>query len=154
MSIEVPKHLANCPRCRGLYKLLVRAYAPDRGAEYDAECDQEHLCDCCGVTSCATQGCKCQDVLCPHGRQNLRRGPKAYRRAQDDFVQDRCENAPFACIGGLGARTNPQRPKFIEPADWPTYLLGYTDAAAATYGPDWVTCEFGWKPALTIGGEP
>ncbi len=72
-AIEVPDHLAGCGRCSSLYKLLVRAYSPDRGAEYDAECDQEHLCDLCGVTACATQGCKCSNVLCPHGRQNLRR---------------------------------------------------------------------------------
>lgn len=77
----------------------------------------------------------------------------SYRRAQEDYTQDRYENAPFASIGGLAARTDPQRPKYIEPADWPTYLLGYVDAARTDLGDEWATCEFGWKPALTIGGE-
>ncbi len=153
MIIEVPRHLAGCTRCSALYKLLVRAYALDRGAEYDAEMDQEHLCDHCGVTSCASQGCDCKDVLCPHGRQNLRRPSAEYIRGLDDYYQDRSENAPFASIGGLDARTDPRRPKYITPTGWPTYLLGYTDTARFELGPDWVTCEFGWKPALTIGGE-
>jgi hypothetical protein len=153
VNIEVPSHLAGCSRCSALYKLLAAAYALDRGVEYDAECDQEHLCDHCGVTSCATQGCKCADVLCPHGRQHLRQPDVRYTRGMDDFVQDRCENAPFACIGGLGARSDPIRPKFMQPRHWPAYLLGYTDAAATAYGPDWATIEFGWKPALTIGAE-
>ena len=71
-SIVVPEHLSGCRCCSSLYKLLVRAYAPDRGADYDADAGQELLCDECGVTACATHGCKCQDVLCPHGRHNLR----------------------------------------------------------------------------------
>lgn len=71
-EIEIPEHLQDCKRCRSLYKILVRAYAPDRGAEYDEDAGQELLCDRCGVTACGTHGCKCTDVLCPHGRQNLR----------------------------------------------------------------------------------
>jgi hypothetical protein len=71
-AIEVPYHLTACARCCALYKLLIRAYGPDRGAEYDADADQRHLCDLCGVTACGAYGCKCEDVLCPHGRQNLR----------------------------------------------------------------------------------
>lgn len=73
MTIKVPRHLSSCRRCVGLYRLLARAYAPDHGAEYDGECDERHLCDRCGATSCGTHGCECTDVLCPHGRQNLRR---------------------------------------------------------------------------------
>lgn len=70
--VESPEHLQDCQRCRRLYRLLVRAYATDRGAEYDANAGQELLCDHCGVTACGMHGCKCIDVLCPHGRQNLR----------------------------------------------------------------------------------
>jgi hypothetical protein len=72
-GIDVPEHLKDCRRCRGLYKLLVSAYAPDRGVGYDEEeLDQGDLCDHCGVTSCGLDGCECWDVLCPHGRNNLR----------------------------------------------------------------------------------
>jgi hypothetical protein len=67
-----PEHLQGCARCRGLYKLLVHAYSPDRGASYDADAGQELLCDRCGVTSCSLYGCACKDVLCPHGRTHLR----------------------------------------------------------------------------------
>lgn len=71
-KIHVPPHLESCGRCRGFYKLLVRAYAADRGAAYDESLGQEHLCDKCGVTFCGTNGCECRDVLCVHGRRQLR----------------------------------------------------------------------------------
>lgn len=74
----------------------------------------------------------------------------AYQRGQGDYAQDRCENAPFVSVGGLTSRADPKRPEYITPADWPAYLHGYTDAAWIEIGPDWVTAEFGWSPALTI----
>jgi hypothetical protein len=70
--IEVPDHLSDCKCCSTLYKLLVRAYAPDHGADFDADAGQELLCDRCGVTACSIYGCTCEDVLCPHGRRHLR----------------------------------------------------------------------------------
>ena len=73
-EIVVPAHLAGCGRCAAIYRLLVLSYSPDRGAEYDFEAGQELLCDHCGMTACATNGCECRDVLCPHGRQHLREG--------------------------------------------------------------------------------
>jgi hypothetical protein len=77
----------------------------------------------------------------------------SYCRGREDYTQDRCENAPFASIGGLSARANPVRPKYIEPVEWPWYLAGYADAALSDLGPSWATVEFSWKPALTIGGD-
>ena len=73
-QIDVPYHLANCGHCSALYRLLVRAYSSDHGASFDADPDQELLCDSCGMTACAG-GCKCRDVLCPHGRNHLRYSP-------------------------------------------------------------------------------
>ncbi len=44
-------------------------------------------------------------------------------------------------------------PEYITPSEGRRYLNGYRAFARATYGPDWMTCEFGWAPALTIGGD-
>ena len=49
-------------------------YDSDRGASYDTGLDQWALCDRCGATACGTTTCYCKDVLCPHGRDNLREG--------------------------------------------------------------------------------
>ena len=84
--------------------------------------------------------------------RNLR-GDEAYARAQEDYLQDRCENGPFASIGGLASRCDPKRPSYIDPHDWPTYLLGYTDAAHEDLGHEWSTVAFGWSPAVVIN-EP
>lgn len=78
-DIKVPEHLKDCRRCSTFYKLLTQAYSPDRGAEADADAGQGALCDNCGVSACLT-GCKCLDVLCPHGRRHLREGPKTEDR--------------------------------------------------------------------------
>jgi len=72
-------------------------------------------------------------------------------RGTDDCIQDCFENAPFASIGGLKARSNPQRPQRISEDDWPDYWRGYSTAAAKLYGSDWETCEFSWRKALTLG---
>lgn len=77
-------------------------------------------------------------------------------RGMSDCLQDSMENAPFASIGGLDARNNPQAPNYDagKPIqDKAMYLLGYTTEARARYGADWRTCTFGWTPAMTIGGE-
>jgi hypothetical protein len=80
--------------------------------------------------------------------------PEAYERGRTDYMQDRCENAPFSCIGGLVSRADPKRPKWIDAHDWPTYLLGYTDAAREDIGSEWATVSFGWSPAITLNAEP
>jgi len=73
-----------------------------------------------------------------------------WARARMDCIQDRCENIPFASIGGLTKRDKPQVPKYIKPAEAEEYLMGYTTTAQRMYGEDWRTCEFGWVPVLEI----
>ncbi len=84
IPIAVPDHLLRDPArfIAACYRLLVRAYMPDRGAAFDADTDQELLCDSCGATACGMHGCACQDVLCPHGREHL-------REAQDKLIVKR-----------------------------------------------------------------
>lgn len=77
----------------------------------------------------------------------------AWRRGRIDCIQDGCENAPFACIGGLGARSVPRAPTWVPELDRADWLAGYLAAAEANYGADWRTCSFEWRPALTIGGD-
>lgn len=76
-----------------------------------------------------------------------------FMRGVMDASQDACENVPFASVGGLQQRAYYlSAPKYegnpIKNVD--EYLAGYKDAAWAMYGADWRTCEFSWKPALTI----
>ena len=78
---------------------------------------------------------------------------KAYRRGTHDCFQDRCENVPFASVGGLDARGDMKAPDYIEAEDRVPYLSGYASQAMYLFGEDWQTCEFGWKHTLTIGGE-
>ena len=75
----------------------------------------------------------------------------AYHRGRMDATQDRCENVPFASVGGLGKRTSMEVPKYIEDADAAQYIAGYVEAVATFYGRDWQTCEFGWKPVAALG---
>jgi hypothetical protein len=75
-----------------------------------------------------------------------------YGRARCDCIQDGFENAPFACVGGLEARGALRQPKWISDEDWPEYRRGYEEQAQQSYGDDWRTCAFGWRPALVIGG--
>jgi len=88
-EIDVPEHLRGDRLRENLYKLLVLALSADGGKEHDEAERQELLCDRCGATSCAMKrarstespradamlldDCGCRDVLCPHGRNNLRR---------------------------------------------------------------------------------
>jgi hypothetical protein len=77
-----------------------------------------------------------------------------FSRGRIDCVQDRCENCPFASVGGLEQRSSMSAPKYIAPGDAAEYLRGYRAGALLVFGADWETCEFGWGPALTIGGAP
>ena len=72
-------------------------------------------------------------------------------RGRTDCMQDSFENCPFASIGGLAARDNPQAPRYIPEAFRRDYLDAYAEAARALFGHDWRTCSFEWRPALTIG---
>lgn len=72
------------------------------------------------------------------------------RRARTNCVQDGCENAPFASVGGLEQRASMRAPHWIPPEDAEEYLRAYRDEARSQYGEDWATCGFGWAPALTI----
>ena len=74
----------------------------------------------------------------------------AFERGRADCIQDRCENIPFASIGGLDKRHSPEAPHYISEADRHMYLHGYIAAAQEMYGEDWRTCRFTWKHALTI----
>jgi hypothetical protein len=71
-------------------------------------------------------------------------------RGGTDCYQDRCENIPFASVGGLEARTAMRRPKWITEEDEAEYLAGYREMAESLYGADWQTCSFGWTPALEL----
>jgi hypothetical protein len=74
-------------------------------------------------------------------------------RGYMDCYQDRCENVPFASIGGLDARSAPKAPDYVVTSDVPAYLTGYMVCARKLFGEDWRTCTFGWQHALTIGDE-
>lgn len=75
-------------------------------------------------------------------------------RGESDCTQDYYENSPFACVGGLGARTNMRKPDWLPEHDWEEYRDGYQTAAHQLFGPEWRTCSFGWRPALTINEPP
>lgn len=64
----------------------------------------------------------------------------------EHYALDRMENAPFASIGGLAQRHDPQIPEGRD-AEW---LRGYLAEAERDLGPDWRTARFGWAPVLTI----
>lgn len=76
-----------------------------------------------------------------------------FSRGAIDCQQSAFENCPFSDIGGLECRSNMQLPKYVTSEDGPEYLRGYRAAALTMFGTDWQTCEFGWAPAITIGGE-
>lgn len=76
--------------------------------------------------------------------------PPARVRGAQDCYQDRCENVPFASVGGLKARSAMERPKWITPEEEADYLAGYREMAQQLYGEDWETCTFGWAPAIEI----
>lgn len=67
-----------------------------------------------------------------------------------DCYQDRCENVPFASVGGLEKRAAMTAPDYVTPDERNEYLNGYRLQARNLYGDDWQTCPFGWTPALSI----
>jgi hypothetical protein len=67
-----------------------------------------------------------------------------------DCAMDRCENVPFASVGGLGKRDAMETPRYVAQKDRELYLAGYRREAERLWGSDWRTAEFGWKHALTI----
>lgn len=81
---------------------------------------------------------------------------KARRRARMDAIQDRCENAPFASVGGLNKRVSNDLmdvPQYIAPHCHQAYREGYAAACEEMYGEGWRTCSFGWVPVLEISED-
>lgn len=80
---------------------------------------------------------------------------EAISRGERDAMQDACENAPFASIGGLGVRASAawELPKYVSEPCRDGYLRGYTDQCRRMYGEDWRTVEFGWVPAIEISKD-
>jgi hypothetical protein len=77
----------------------------------------------------------------------------ARRRGMHDCFQDRCENCPFASVGGLDRRSAMKAPGYVKIGQVADYLDGYRVMARELYGSDWETCEFSWQHALTIGDD-
>ena len=75
---------------------------------------------------------------------------RSFNQGALDYYQDRCENIPFASIGGLDRRSAMVAPKYVAKEDVAEYLAGYRHAARAGLGEDWETCAFGWTPTVTI----
>jgi len=67
-----------------------------------------------------------------------------------DCALDAMENAHFASVGGLDRRVSMQAPSYVIPSDRESYLDGYRAEAEERWGPDWQSCTFEWKHALTI----
>lgn len=98
-----------------------------------------------------------EDVVAIHGhggKTEVVFTSDVFNRARIDCIQDRCENCPFASVGGLDKRKAMVVPKYISTGDEAEYLRGYRYGAVLMFGADWETCEFGWRPAITIGGDP
>jgi hypothetical protein len=76
---------------------------------------------------------------------------EAHLHGVSDAYQDRCESAPFGSTGGLENRHQMKAPKWIPEDVADSYLNGYRAECERLFGPDWQTCEFTWKPVLTIG---
>jgi hypothetical protein len=76
-----------------------------------------------------------------------------YDRGASEAAQDAMENAPCASIGGLDARVAPRVPAYVPEAHRAAWLSGYSDACATVWGADWRMCAFGWRAAVTVGGE-
>jgi len=76
-----------------------------------------------------------------------------YDRGELDCILDRCENVPFASVGGLDKRCAMKAPKYIKDCDKASYLKGYRDTAKRMYGEDWQTYAFSWQHVMTIGDD-
>lgn len=112
--------------------------------------DSEHAARAVHIEHMGGRGEKTRFVLALTDSKDANRG-------YNDAAQDDCEGVPFASIGGLGMRDDPQVPKYGTelggvPIDHGAeYLYGYVAFAQARYGPYWRECSFGYTPALTIG---
>jgi hypothetical protein len=96
-----------------------------------------------------------RDVETIHGHNGKTRvvwSSDVYENAKFDCLMDASENAPFNSVGGRDKRGCMVRRERVAERDWKEYQAGYIDGARRLYGDDWQTCEFGWSPALTIGG--
>lgn len=82
---------------------------------------------------------------------------EAFARGELDCYRDRCQNVPFASIGGLDHRHQPWAPKWVIDMDddyyTECYMEGYYDAAEELFGPDWRTCEFRWQSVMMFEAE-
>lgn len=67
-----------------------------------------------------------------------------------DALQDRCENCPFASVGGLDRRTDMAVPGYVPQAQHTEYLRGYRAYCDEQYGQGWETARWVWTPALPI----
>ena len=72
------------------------------------------------------------------------------RRGGLHCALDDNENAPFGSVGGLDERGALNAPDYIPEDEREEYLNGYVDQAYAMYGSDWMTCSFGWSPAIVL----
>lgn len=79
----------------------------------------------------------------------------AYEQGFSDCYQDRCENVPFASVGGWAARPNIKAPDYVSYRKVGAYMKGYRACARKLWGDDYLTCSFGWVPVATIpaGGQ-
>ena len=79
----------------------------------------------------------------------------AYDRGGMGAVLDRCENVPFAAVGGLDNRLNMTAPASrVKPEDADEFIRGYRDACEDIWGPGWETAAFGWHPTLILTPGP
>ena len=99
---------------------------------------------------CFSDRSKDYDAGIPPKAIGWKKEGSVWARGLADCQQDRCENVPFASIGGLPRRDDPECPKYIKPEEWAEYRAGYEWCARAMFGADWRTCTFSWQPALEI----
>ena len=78
---------------------------------------------------------------------------ESWDRGWSAAMQDNCENCHFSSAGGMERRSDMVAPDYIPKEDVEEYLAGYRGYCLKTWGDDWETCEFGWAPVMTIGGD-
>lgn len=87
------------------------------------------------------------------GRTRIRFARHPFVCGFDDCVQDACENAPFASVGGLQAREAMGRPDWVQERNFEEYRRGYEAAAVVRFGADWRVADFKWQPSIKIESE-
>lgn len=73
-----------------------------------------------------------------------------FDRGYVDCYQDRCENVPFASIGGMDNRHTPRAPEYVPEHEREEYMRGYIECCENLWGPDWRDAKFSWKPVLEL----